>query len=218
MNDTATTEAPATKKGKKAEAVATAGVEPAAGIAATATKVATVINSITMKDGRIVDFPGKRRMQKTSWYDEATGDLKVQIDFVNGETIVHKLNPSLINKYALHGAEQKLGDETAGETDPDDMYLAVEELCTRLDAGEWTQKRESDGMAGTSVLIKALVEAYGKSVEQIKAFLKGKTGAQKNALRGSDKLKPIVARLEAEKAAKAPKVDAAAILSELDSI
>jgi hypothetical protein len=72
-------------------------------------------------------------------------------------------------------------------------------------------------MAGTSVLLRALIEhnAGRKSVEEIKAWLKGKTQAEKNALRGSAKLKPIVDRIEAEKAAKNAKVDTEALLGEL---
>lgn len=184
----------------------------------TTTKVPTVINTVTMKDKRKVDFPGKRRMQKESFIDDATGALNVRLDFVNGETLVFTLPKGLINQFALHGAEQKLGDETAGETDVDDMVLAVEKLIERLNAGEWTQKRESDGMAGTSVLIKALVEKYSKTVEQVKSFLKDKTPAQKAALRNSEELKPIVQRLEAEKASKGEKVDTSALLAGLGSI
>jgi hypothetical protein len=79
-------------------------------------------------------------------------------------------------------------------------------------------KRESDGIAGTSILIRALVEVSSKSVEQIKAFLKDKTQAEKMALRVSTKLKPVVDRLEAERASKNAKVDTDALLGELNAV
>jgi hypothetical protein len=63
-------------------------------------------------------------------------------------------------------------------------------------------------MAGASVLIRALVELRGKSVEEVKAFLSGKTHAEKLALREVPQVKAIIQRLEAEKASKRPQIDA----------
>ncbi|MGH9438463.1 MAG: hypothetical protein ACRD22_11355, partial [Terriglobia bacterium] len=75
--------------------------------------------------------------------------------------------------------------------------------------------REAGGMAGTSVLLKAMVEfAQGrKTIEQVKEYLSTKTQAEKLALRNSPKLKPIVERLEAEKVAKGAKIDTDALLA-----
>ena len=73
-------------------------------------------------------------------------------------------------------------------------------------------------MAGTSILVRALVESTGKPVEAIKAFLANKSHAEKVALRGNPRIKPIVERMEAEKAAKASGkagVDTDALLDEL---
>ena len=67
--------------------------------------------------------------------------------------------------------------------------------------------------------MRALVESTGKTAEEIKKFLSDKTAAQKAALRTNPKIKPIVDRLEAEKAAKSAKkadaVDTDALLNEL---
>ena len=70
-------------------------------------------------------------------------------------------------------------------------------------------------MAGTSVLARALIEVTGKSAEKVREYLKGKTQAEKVALRNSAKIKPVVERIEAEKAAKGSKVDTDALLAEL---
>jgi hypothetical protein len=189
---------------------------------------------VEMEDGSKVNFVGKRKMNKTS-IEGDDGTLAVRVDFRNGSTRTYQLNSALLKKFALHGAEQKYGDEVAGIDDLDDAVVAMDDLHSRLSKGEWTQARESSGFAGASVVIRAMMESTGKTQEAVKAFLESKLEASKAAaegtdakpltraalyaaLRGSEKLKPIVARLEAEKAAKAKganKVDADAILGEL---
>jgi hypothetical protein len=185
----------------------------------------TVIEKVTMTDGRVVDFAGKRKLVKEGFAGEA-GDLSIRLDFRNGETRSIQLPAALISQFALHGALQKYGDETAGETDVDDMVLGIDKLDKRVQAGEWTVKREGGGMSGTSVLIKALVEYSSKTIEQVKAFLEDKSQAFKIALRNDDKrqnaagvtVKDIVTRLEAEKVSKSPAVDTDALLAGLDSM
>lgn len=169
---------------------------------------------VKMSDGRELEFVGKRKMLKETIIE---GDrVGLRIDFRNGETRTFTIPPAMILQFAGHGAEQKYGDETAGVDDIDDMVLAVDEMDARIQRGEWSARREGTGIAGTSVLIRALVEMSGKTVDQIKAFLKDKTQTEKLALRSSSKLKPIVDRMEAEKVSKASKVDTDALLGALE--
>lgn len=177
--------------------------------------------TVKLSDGRTVEFVGKRRLLKESLFPE--GQLpQVRLDFRNGETRLFQIPQELLYRFAAHGAEQKLGDETAGEEDIDDMVMAVDAIIERLSkrnadggfAGEWSTVRQG-GMSGTSVLMKALMEFSSKSKEEVMAFLKDKTPADKIALRNSAKLKPIVERLESEKLAKASKVDTDALLAGL---
>lgn len=176
---------------------------------------------VKMQDGREVEFVGKRKLLKESIISDA-GEVSVRLDFRNGETRTFVIPATLTAKFAAHGAEQKLGDETAGVDDVDDMVIGVDELIDRLNKGEWSQKRESSGLSGTSVLARALVEWSGRTPEQVKEFLKTKTGADKNALRSSTKvgksgfsLVDIIKRIESEKQAKASKVDTDALLAAL---
>jgi len=178
-------------------------------------KAETAVETVTMQDGLIVEFAGKRKLLKES-LQSPEGKVQVRLDFRNGETRLFTIPDNMLAKFAAHGAEQKLGDEIAGLTDTDDCVIAVDELIDRLYNGEWGVKRESNGMAGTSVLVRALVEHTGKTVEQIKTFLSGKSQAEKVALRNNPKIKPIVERIEAEKASKAAKVDTDAMLGELE--
>lgn len=178
-------------------------------------KPETTVETVTLTDGRVVDFAGKRKLLKESSVN-ADGKVQVRLDFRNGETRLFTLPDNLLAKFAAHGAEQKLGDEIAGLNDVEDCVLAVDELIDRLYNGEWSVKREASGMAGTSVLVRALVEHTGKTVEQIKQFLSGKSQAEKVALRNNPKIKPIVERIEAEKASKKANVDTDAMLGELE--
>lgn len=189
----------------------------------TAAKKETQIEAVTMTDGRVVDFVGKKKLLKESFV-QGDGSVQTRLDFRNGETRLFTIPDNMVAKFAAHGAEQKLGDEIAGlkganggEADIEDCVLAIDELIDRLYNGEWGVKREANGLAGTSVLLRALVEHTGKTAEQIKAFLSTKSQAEKTALRNNPKVKPIVERIEAEKAAKGAKsVDTDALLGELE--
>ena len=168
------------------------------------TKTPTVIETVAMTDGRVVDFPGKRRFAKES-FQTADGVISVRMDFRNGATRTFILPTVLMPKFAAHGAEQKLGDELAGLEDLDDAIVALDSLIDRLNQGDWTAPRQAGAGAGGSILLKALQEARPNlSAEQVRTFLATKTHAEKLALRKSSTLAPIVARLEAEKTSKKP--------------
>lgn len=191
--------------------------------AAPKAKKETQITTVTMKDGRVVDFPGKRKLLKENI--EVNGVPGVRLDFINGESreVVITIGATegnsngLLATLAQHGLKQKLGDETAGVEDIDDQVMAVDDLIDRLAKGDFTQQRSADGLAGASILLKALIEVTGKDAEVVKGFLKDKTAAEKKALRNDPKVAPVVQRLEAEKAAKSkgPSVDTDALLSQL---
>ena len=180
---------------------------------ATDSKVARIVEQVKMTDGRTVEFVGKRKMLKESFINGMEVDIR--LDFRNGETRTFRIPDSLLIKFAAHGAEQKLGDETAGVPEVEDMILGVDELIGRLEKGEWSTQREGGGMTGTSVLMKALMEHSGRTAEQVKAFLVGKSQKEKLALRASPKIKPIIDKLEAEKQAKSNDVDTEALLGGL---
>lgn len=182
------------------------------------TKTKTEAEKVTMEDGRVVEFAGKRKMLKEVIIPAEEGAYpSVRFDFRNGKVRVFVVD-KLIQQFAAHGASQKIGDETAGEDDVDDMVLAVDEIIERLSSGEWAAKREGGGFAGVSILMRALMEHSGKDEATVKAFLKPKSHAEKLALRGFAPIKAIVERLEAEKVAKAAgsaKVNAAELLGTL---
>lgn len=170
---------------------------------------------VTMSDGRTVEFNKKQKLVKTSTIGD-DGNVSVRLDFSNGQTRDFTVPSQLLTRFAAHGAEQKLGDAIAGETDVNDAVESVDDLIGRLNNGEWNIQRAAGAFSGTSVLIQALVEVSGKSVEDIRGFLANKSQAEKIALRRSDKLRPTIERLEAEKASKSKNaVDTDSLLGEL---
>lgn len=172
--------------------------------------------AVAMEDGSTVEFNAKQKLIKTSTIDEATSTIGLRLDFVNGAVRNFTVPANLLLRFAAHGAEQKLGDAIAGEKEIADAVLSIDDLITRLNAGDWTVRREAGAFAGTSILIQALVEASGKPVDAIRDFLSTKSQTEKLALRKSDKLKPIIERLEAAKATKSKNtVDTDSLLGEL---
>lgn len=184
----------------------------------TTAKAPSTSITVRMDDGRDVAFAGKRKMIKETTIDADKNEVITRLDFVNGETRYFNVPASLILRFAAHGAEQKLGDEIAGVTDTDDCVAAIDELLARLDKGEWNIKREGgNGASGSSILVKALIELTGKTRQEIAAFLSDKSHAEKMALRSNKSLKPIVERLESEKASRSKKegVDSDKLLGDL---
>lgn len=183
------------------------------------TAPATERTEVQMEDGSTVSFPGKRQMIKSTSVNPETGSVSVTFLFRNGAVRQAHVHPDLLLEAAAHGYSQKIGDGVAGVKEVDDMVEGVTELINRLAQGEWNVQREgnADSLAGASILLRALVELSGETADTVRAKLSKLTPAQKIALRGTERLKPIIARLEAEKAerAKGPKIDADAVLESM---
>lgn len=156
---------------------------------------------IRMDDGTVVTFSGKAKMKKEITISDS-GEITVRLDFVNGEYRVLAVRQDMVAKFAAHGASQKLGDEIANVKEVEDCVIAIDELIDRLDKGDWKTQRESNSLAGASILQRALIELTGQTKDEVKAFLSPKSQAEKVALRNNPRLQPIVARLEAERDAK----------------
>lgn len=195
-------------------------------VAGSSKKPPTLVEKVTMKDGRVVEFAGKKRLLKTTLINKddsgAVTQVLVRLDFRNGETRTFDVLASgLAYQFAGHGAEQKLGDEISNTEDIEDAVLEVDALISRLNQGEWNKER-GPGLGGTSILIKALLEfqtaqaaVEGKpaaTLEEIAKKVKEFTAAQRAALKASPRVKPIIDRLEAEKVAKSANIDTDALL------
>jgi hypothetical protein len=215
-----------------------ADAQTQAGNGQTAAKAKRETETVEMEDGRKVEFllpkkEGQKGQQfkkdfvigETPWDELSSEDKQkanisqaaIRFDFRNGTTRRYPLNPALALQYAGHGGLQKYGDELAGEdaVDLDDWALSTDRLHERLMAGEWTKARIGGGMGGTSVLLQALMEFTGRTAEEVRAHIKDWTPLQKQQLRQDPEIKPIVDKIEAEKAAKATHVDTSALKQSL---
>lgn len=199
--------------------------------ATAAEKVKTEYEDVAMSDGRTVKFPGKRQIQKEPVKNG--DDVGIRFDFRNGQTMTlwtKELSGDILEKSVLHGLSQKCGDEAAGEKNIADIASAVEDMMSRLRKGEWRVARAAgDSFAGTHIVVRAVAEVSGKTVEEVKAFLQSKLDKAKEAGQALSRQelyaglrKPggpfaaTIERLEKEEAAgKSTKVSADDLLSEL---
>jgi hypothetical protein len=203
-----------------------AGAQQSAGATAATTEKAKTreVEKVLMEDGRTVEFVGKRKLLKETVIDGA--QVNVRLDFRNGKVVTFTIPDDMLLKSAGHGMEQKLGDETAGTEDVDDMVMDVQDLASRLgDTSKpvderWTTKREGGGFAGASMLVQALVKVTGKDIETVKAFLKAKVDAGttyaklNDAFSEDETVGPVIKELRKAKAGDA-KVDTKALLGGL---
>lgn len=197
-------------------------------------KPATVYEDVAMEDGRTVKFPGRRQLSKDILTDDEGFALAVRFDFRHGKTLtinLADLGPKVTSLLLAHGTSQKCGDEASDAKAVEDMYSAVEAMVQRLLSGEFYVERGSgDSFAGTNVVVKAIAEVKGASVDKVKAWLqkmlddakaRGET-LSRQALYKSFR-KPgsptfaVIQRLEAEDAAKESKLDANELLASLPS-
>lgn len=187
---------------------------------------------VKMVDDREVQFAGKRKMNKEVLVDEANGTVNVRFDFRNGQTLSigsADLTRALNLQALGHGLSQKCGDNAAGVDEIDDMVIAVEDVIKQLKGGDWSAAREAgDSTAGASIVIKAIAEVTGKSIDFVKEFLQKKLDAAKAAgqkltrqdlyasfRRPDTPTGQVIKRLEEEKLAKASKVDTSSLLAEI---
>ncbi len=191
-------------------------------------KTETVREAVELTDGRTVEFAGKRKLRKEVIIEG--GAVSVRFDFRNGETRTFTVPESLLLDCAGHGASQKIGDDVAGVDDIDDMVVGIDAMMARLNAGSWSAERaEGDGFSGASVVIKAIAEVTGKSIDAVKAFLQSKLdqaaakgekltrqALYKSFRNPSSKTGQVIQRLELEKTSKSS-VNSDDLLGELEA-
>ena len=158
---------------------------------------------------------------------EGCDSAALTLNFANGKEIIistNSLQNGLLYMAAIHGLKQKLVDAAAISRNPEtgraatveDKYQAVEAVYNRLLAGQWNATREGGGNAG-GLLLQALCRMYEgrKTVEELKAFLVGKSDAEKTALRKNPRVAAIIEEIRAEQG-KAANIDTDELLGELE--
>jgi len=86
------------------------------------------------------------------WADETSENIS--LDF---------FSEAVINRAALHGFSQKLGDSYSGITDVAEAKLAMHGVLAALKAGDWNRKGGSTG----GIWVEALARATGETIERV---------------------------------------------------
>lgn len=173
-----------------------------------ATTAKPVPRSITMADGRVVEFPAKRR--KLSHGEYKDGAVHIRMDWENGQTLRFTQSASGLTGVAalaiVHGFEQKLGDESAGVEKIDDAIEGTRQLITRLQAGDWNTKADPNSLAGAGLLVRAMARAFPEQpVEAARTFVGTLTPKERTAMLGDERIAPHVKAIRAEDEGKAAK-------------
>lgn len=130
----------------------------------------------------------------------------VGITFTNEEVVtvrLDELSPEIVVQLALHGLSQKLGDSYSGEKDLVVAKGKVEAVAKRLREGDWKAVREGSGGGRITDLAKALAVITGRELAEAVEVIEGMGKEEKKALRAHAQIKAELARITAERAAKA---------------
>lgn len=163
-------------------------------------------------------------IESNDWSGADGGALT--LNFANGEELfltTATLTNGLLFQATIHGLKQKLVDAAAISRNPDtgrsatiaDKYEAVKAVYDRLLSGMWNEPREGGGHAG-GLLLRALCRMQpGKTVEQLKTWLEGKTDKEKAALRANPKVAKVIDEIRSE-TVKTDDIDTDELLNQLD--
>ena len=155
--------------------------------------------------------PQKKSFSK-SWDEEL---MTVTLTHVQGrsETFAFNALPAPIQaRLGLYGLTQKLSDKAAKEagTPAAEKWDGIMSAYAALLNGDWSTRGEGAG----SMLLRAMCEAYpARGREELKAVIDGWSTAERNAVSRSSRIKPILDRLQAERASD---IDADDLLAELE--
>ncbi len=150
-------------------------------------------------------------------------DTGISIAFESGQGLelnLEDLSDEMVQRLAIHGMSQKIGDSYAGSDTADEAFELASGMVDRLKAGDWAAARASGGGAGrVSMLVEALAAATGQSEDECKRVINAMDDAGKKQLKKHAAVAAQLAKITAERAAeKAAKAAAAAEGAELPAI
>jgi hypothetical protein len=127
-------------------------------------------------------------------------------DAPTDETVVVDLNnlpPTIVQRLAMHGLSQKLGDATAG-AEMDECLTRVQTVAEALkDPDGWTTRVPGSAGPRTTQLAEALAAATGKDVAEAAQIVSDLDDEGKKELRAHPQIKSELAKIKAAAAARA---------------
>jgi hypothetical protein len=142
-------------------------------------------------------------------FAENGGHLVFRVAGVDGSITlsVDSLSPETLRIAAIHGLKQKISDraaigrdsETGASATPEEKFAAMQETAERLaNGGPWNAVGGGEGTTKRGVLFTALCELFpGKSPDEIRDWLGGKSKAEQAKLRKSEKVAAKIAEIQA---------------------
>ena len=130
----------------------------------------------------------------------------VEFEFANGDKLnckVSDLPQEMIERLAVHGIAQKVGDSYASAESVEEAIGNAKSVWDNLKAGQWATKASRGGK-----YVEALKRVTGKDYDECLAAWNQMTDKQKAELRKHPDIKAAIAAIEAENAERA-KADAA---------
>ena len=109
------------------------------------------------------------------------------------------LNPEMINKLAVHGLSQKVGDSYSGEEAANCQTIA-EAVWKTLTEGEWSTRSGGGGGPRISQLAEALARVTGEEIQACVGTIAEMDDDGKKDLRAHPQIKATIAEIKLEKA------------------
>ena len=142
---------------------------------------------------------------------DTTADGAVKFTFSDGRALLiepWRLSDTIRHAAVVHGLKAKLVDAAAIARNPDtgrsatidDKYDAVREIYDRITSpdGTWNKVRgDGTGSAGSGLLVRALMQLFGKTRAEVDAKLAGMTKEQRAAMPGNKRVAEVMAQLRA---------------------
>ncbi len=133
--------------------------------------------------------------------NEETGT--VSIAFTNGTSLsaaLSELSEGIVQRLALHGLSQKLGDSYASvKGDVGAAVAKAQDVLDRLMAGEWAGAGSGGGMQ-LGELSEAIARIKNVPLERATAAVAGAPKEKITAWRANAKIKQVIAEIRLEKA------------------
>ena len=125
----------------------------------------------------------------------------VNFEFFDGTAMsanLDALTPEMVNKLAIHGLSQKIGDSYSGE-DAANCQTIAEATFKSLVDGNWSS-RSGGGGPRISQLAEALARATGQEIQDCVAKIAEMDDDTKKDLKAHPQIKAIIAEIKLEKA------------------
>lgn len=122
----------------------------------------------------------------------------ITFTFANGDSFeanIHGLTAKMIDRLAVHGMSQKIGDACASESDPETCHAKCLAVWENLQRDVWSDRTSTGG-----ILAEALKRVSGRDMAECITALGKLDDKQKRALRQSADIAKAIAEISAERA------------------